>query len=196
LTIVCDEPARCQGRAESWNCEVTRAQVSLSTVLFGYRVAARLHLDPVQLRLQIADVPGGTGQFAGRSGHLGDSDNAEIATGSSSARNTMRRKTSCAPHVLMACTPTRWASNSHVLGPEPLTQRDHPRSSAPCQVRASWRPCATSRPAESQASTSSSNQPARTNRPRAPSVNQPGDGIARTYKVNSTVGAGSKTPMP
>ena len=67
---------------------------------------------------------------------------------------------------------------------------------APRPTRAIWRLCATSWPAASQTSASSSNQPPLTCRHRAATLSGPGTGTPRIYQVSSTVGAQPEAPRP
>ena len=66
----------------------------------------------------------------------------------------------------------------------------------PRPTLAIWRLCATSRPAASQTSASSSNHPPLTFRHRAATCSAPGTGTARMYQVSSTVGAQPVAPRP
>jgi hypothetical protein len=71
-----------------------------------------------------------------------------------------------------------------------------PPLTGPRPTRAIWRLCATSRPAASQTSASSSNHPPLTLRHRAATCSAPGTGTPRIYQVISTVGAQPVAPRP
>src|SRR5450755_2307299 len=72
--------------------------------------------------------------------------------------------------------------------PRPRQGQPPPPLTGPRPTLAIWRLCATSRPAASQTSASSSNHPPLTFRHRAATCSGPGTGTARMYQVSSTVG--------
>src|SRR6185437_5370394 len=91
---------------------------------------------------------------------------------------------------------TRTPDDSEAHGGQGTPGGGYPAARGPRPTRASWRLCATRRPALSQTSASSSNQPPLTCRQRAATRSTPGAGTARMYQVSSTVGDQPTTARP
>src|SRR5262249_57525434 len=75
-----------------------------------------------------------------------------------------------------------------------VEDQERPVTGAPRPTRAIWRLCATTRPAASHTTDSSSNQPPSTSWLAVATRRSPRTGTARMYQVSSTVGAQPRAP--